>query len=971
MSNMLTLKCHRTLSEFHLLVGSFFLYFTALLAVGTYSYGDTIPDFNWERLSIICTNMATGVECDTMEINSLNFGGFTDTHRNIISVDINGYYALGFQQITPGEFYLSIYPFYPTDKSAGPAIWTANRNEPVDENGTLGFLSTGSLELRDSRGNVMWCTRTQNRGVEIFVFSPEHGKIELLTAANQSIWSSFDDPSDTVVENQVLSYLGGTVVSSETPDGRGTGRYSMVVKAGGLVLYSRSENGSQLQPYRVFGLNGRDDLQSVLHTCKYASSVAFLLPSSRYVAVLREKNSTVPAVLARDLDPELCAVTSFNGSERVGARELEGGSKQRGLFDLESLINSTWPSRVDHSHTKALKLEYDGTLTLYAWRRRVQKSPVTEVVDLFGSDDPCSFPDRCGPFGVCITDPQRAAGYACSCPLSPADELPSSWPWEEIDPGVPSHGCKLLADTATCGDRKSGVRSEFLELPNVDYFANDFVTPLLISEDTCRQQCLQDCSCIGAFYRSFVGQCFLKFRPLHSLRSANLSFTAFIKVRSSTVVFSTTYPFFLIMGTLSATLLGALAMCAFCIRRRKQRSCYNISQKFFSLEEDLFLDTLSSLPPRLPLKVLEKATKGFRDKLGEGGFGAVYNGLLPDGTKVAVKRLEGPGQGVKEFRAEVATIGSIHHKNLVQLCGFCVEGAERLLVYEHMANGSLDSLLFSDRPGSTTTTQSKLGKEDCVLAWATRMSVAKDTARGLAYLHEGCREKIIHLDIKPQNILLDEHFVAKVADFGLSTLVKRDKQSLVVTQMRGTPGYLAPEWLHMSAVTEKADVYSYGMVLLELVSGRRIVEPDKVFLPAWAFQRFKSGQIKELIDPKIADSVNTDEAQLMIRVAFSCIQENPLGRPSMSLVVQMLEGLVAVPQPPRFGQMQRILSMSTISLSYSNSASSSPNHSCTDDSNRLGHSFNGLGQRATDRGYSYLMEGGLSTAYIHSVTAPR
>lgn len=151
MSNMLTRKCHRTLSDFHLLVGSFLL----AAAARAYSYGDTIPDFNWERLSIICTNMATGVQCDTMDIRSLNFGGFTDTHRNIISVDIDGYYALGFQQITRGEFFLSIYPFYPTDDSAGPAIWTANRNWPVDENGTLGFLSTGTLELRDSRGTVV------------------------------------------------------------------------------------------------------------------------------------------------------------------------------------------------------------------------------------------------------------------------------------------------------------------------------------------------------------------------------------------------------------------------------------------------------------------------------------------------------------------------------------------------------------------------------------------------------------------------------------------------------------------------------------------------------------------------------------------------------------------------------------------------------------------------------------------------
>lgn len=200
------------------------------------------------------------------------------------------------------------------------------------------------------------------------------------------------------------------------------------------------------------------------------------------------------------------------------------------------------------------------------------------------------------------------------------------------------------------------------------------------------------------------------------------------------------------------------------------------------------------------------ATKHFSVKLGEGGFGAVFKGRLFNNIEVAVKKLKIFGQEEKQFRREVQTIGTIRHINLVRLLGFCNEGARRLLIYEYMSNGSLDSHLFK--------------QSSSVLSWQERYKIAIGIARGLSYLHEECRDCIIHCDIKPENVLLDENLFPKIADFGMAKLLGHDL-SRVLTTIRGTIGYLAPEWYSGDAITEKADVYSFGMMLFEIVSGKR------------------------------------------------------------------------------------------------------------------------------------------------------
>uniref|UniRef100_A0A8R7P3G1 non-specific serine/threonine protein kinase n=1 Tax=Triticum urartu TaxID=4572 RepID=A0A8R7P3G1_TRIUA len=299
---------------------------------------------------------------------------------------------------------------------------------------------------------------------------------------------------------------------------------------------------------------------------------------------------------------------------------------------------------------------------------------------------------------------------------------------------------------------------------------------------------------------------------------------------------------------------------------------------------------------------LVRATKNFYEKLGVGCFGSVYKGVLSDSkTIVAVKRLDGAHQGEKQFRAEVSSVGLIQCIKLVKLIGFCCAGDHRLLVYEHMLNGSLDGHLFK-----------KSNANIVVLNWNIRCQIALGVARGLCYLHQGCRECIIHCDIKPENILLDESFFPKIADFGLAAFMGRDF-SRVMTTFRGTAGYLAPEWLTGVAITPKIDVYGFGMVLLEIISGRRnspIEIPYNTrssstryqnveeYFPVQAISKLHGGDVKSLVDPWLDGDFNLEEAERICKVACWCIQDNEFDRPTMGEVVRILEGLQEINMPP-------------------------------------------------------------------------
>ncbi|KAK4370230.1 hypothetical protein RND71_009705 [Anisodus tanguticus] len=283
---------------------------------------------------------------------------------------------------------------------------------------------------------------------------------------------------------------------------------------------------------------------------------------------------------------------------------------------------------------------------------------------------------------------------------------------------------------------------------------------------------------------------------------------------------------------------------------------------------------------------LVRATDGFSNAnlLGQGGFGYVHRGVLPNGKEVAVKQLKaGSGQGEREFQAEVEIISRVHHKHLVSLVGYCITGSQRLLVYEFVPNNTLEFHLHEKgRPP---------------LDWPIRLKIALGSAKGLAYLHEDCQPKIIHRDIKAANILLDFNFEAKVADFGLAKLTS-DVNTHVSTRVMGTFGYLAPEYAASGKLTEKSDVFSYGVMLLELITGRRPVDSNQTYiddsLVDWArpqlTRALEDEKFDSLIDPRLGNDYNHNGVARMVACAAACVRHSARRRPRMSQVVRALEG---------------------------------------------------------------------------------
>ncbi|KAK2986786.1 hypothetical protein RJ640_011011 [Escallonia rubra] len=360
------------------------------------------------------------------------------------------------------------------------------------------------------------------------------------------------------------------------------------------------------------------------------------------------------------------------------------------------------------------------------------------------------------------------------------------------------------------------------------------------------------------------------------------------------------FPSWLIVVLLAVAGIIVLSIVILCCYRRKWLPL--IAVVFWKKETtdyenvEAFVRTYGSqFPKHYRYTDLKKMTNTFADKLGQGGYGSVFKGTLPDGHVVAVKLLsEAKGNG-EEFINEVASMSRTSHVNVVKLLGFCFEGSKRALIYEFMPNSSLDKFICSGGSFSTSS----------CLDWETLYQIALGIARGLEYLHRGCNTRIVHFDIKPQNILLDEDFCPKISDFGLAKLCKRKESALSMMGARGTPGYIAPEIFcrNFGAVSHKSDVYSYGMMVLEMVGVRENTEvqatgTSEIYFPDWIFEQLEPGKDLRLNSAATEDEEET--ARKMILVSLWCIQTNPSERPTSREVVEMLEGsLQSLQIPPK------------------------------------------------------------------------
>nr|XP_023915155.1 G-type lectin S-receptor-like serine/threonine-protein kinase LECRK3 [Quercus suber] len=538
------------------------------------------------------------------------------------------------------------------------------------------------------------------------------------------------------------------------------------------------------------------------------------------------------------------------------------------------------------------RIDYDGIFRLYKHLKNEDATscgncPLSWTVVQGIPDDICAAfagyygGGFCGPNSIC-TSANNSIAVFCQCPngFSPMDQS-NNW-----------LGCKPNFALPSCdsGWEANKELVNFIELPNTDWQSSDY--NLLqgpgMNKSRCIQECVDDCLCAVAVYEDVGQMCRKKLYPLlNGRQSPETTRISFVKLpkgygsdnkkgHSETLVLA------LLLGSsafLNILLFLAIFVAVYCLYHKKQKLPWNIDSTFTTNVRSY------------TYKELEEATRGFKQTVGNGAFGTVYKGVLPSDSKrfVAVKKLgKVIEEGEKEFKTEVSTIGQTHHKNLVRLLGYCDEGQHRLLVYEYMSNGSLANFLFGiSRPH-----------------WNQRVQIAFGIAKGLMYLHEECNTQIIHCDIKPQNILLDEYFTPRIADFGLAKLLLAEQTRAARTGIRGTVGYFAPEWLRKASISVKVDVYSFGVMLLEIICCKSSVafslqDEEGEALIDWAYNCYKDKKLDKLIENDEEASNDMKRLERLVIVAIWCIQEDPSLRPSMKKVTQMLEGVIEVFVPPK------------------------------------------------------------------------
>lgn len=463
-----------------------------------------------------------------------------------------------------------------------------------------------------------------------------------------------------------------------------------------------------------------------------------------------------------------------------------------------------------------------------------------------------------------------------------------------VQSGNNTAGCFRSFLAQDCQKVDSRIEYEIRAVNNTIWEDNSYEELDSTTEEECREACLDDCNCETTFFFE-NGQCRKQKLPLRfGRRSMSISDMVLVRVSTAspspslspdetikkkelkTLGILITGVVFMFMGVVAVSIS---VMCVYWKRRDYKKIISSKDREANLVVEEISLRAFT-------YEDLSKATDDFKQQLGRGASGTVYKGVLPNCQKVvAVKRLEKEvARGEREFQTELKTIGKTHHRNLVKLLGYCLDGANKLLVLEYMSNGSLADILF---------------KHEQPPRWEERVKIARDISRGIMYLHEECETQIIHCDIKPHhNILMDEKWCAKVSDFGLAKLLKQD-QTNTSTEIRGTRGYAAPEWFQKQPITVKADVYSFGVMLMEIICCKRGVDwsrgDDEAVLEHWVYKCYAAGKVGKIVG---GEMVEEREVEKMVKIGIWCVQYEASLRPTMKEVLLMLEGTVDIPIPP-------------------------------------------------------------------------
>ncbi|KAJ0248142.1 Serine-threonine/tyrosine-protein kinase [Hirschfeldia incana] len=529
-----------------------------------------------------------------------------------------------------------------------------------------------------------------------------------------------------------------------------------------------------------------------------------------------------------------------------------------------------------------IKLTPDGSLDIH----RSNGGTTGWIKHFEGPRSSCDLYGTCGPNGLCIRSISNTPTCECLKGFVPKSD-------DEWNSGNWTRGCVRRTELSSCQGKDTS--DGFYRVANMKP-PDSYELVSFGDAEQCRQGCLSNCSCLAFSYIKGIGCLVWKKELLDMVQFTEEGEFLFIRLARSELARSKRIKIIIIVSAISLCMFIILGLAAFwCWRYRlKQNGEARVAMETSedSWKSNLKLQDVSGLN-FFEMHTIQTATDNFSisNKLGQGGFGTVYKGKLEDGKEIAIKRLSSTSvEGTEEFMNELKLISKLQHRNLVRLLGYCIEGEEKLLVYEFMVNKSLDTFLFDL-------------KKKLELDWPKRFNIIQGIARGLVYLHRDSFLRVVHRDLKASNILLDEKMNPKISDFGLARMFQGTQNQDSTGRVFGTLGYMSPEYAWTGTFSEKSDIYSFGVLMLEIISGKEISsfsygkEDKNLLAHAWESWNETGGAC--LLDQDIADSESDSVEAVMrcVQISLLCVQHQAMDRPNIKQVVTMLTSTMDLPKP--------------------------------------------------------------------------